>query len=136
MRAGTDTTEDGRVVVLSSGGQSGSQSSVSSSTITNCILLFMLFLVFLCMVALAVALCRVGRIEKSLDMMTLMQAKDGSGGRSMAPSMVGGGAYSYIAPPPLYSYSVPPSFHSQLAPTYSQPIQLPIAPPRSYITTQ
>jgi hypothetical protein len=44
----------------------------TTNTNTN-ILLLMLFLVFLCMVALAVALCRVGRIERSVD--TLVQTQ-------------------------------------------------------------
>lgn len=125
VRASGATSEDegGERLVVVSGAGSSSSNSVSSSTITNCILLFMLFLVFLCMVALAVALCRVGRIEKSLDMMTLMQASNPSG-KGSAPSTVSlAGGYS-VAPPANYYYPPPPLM---------QPIQLPIPPPRSYM---
>ena len=36
------------------------------------ILLFMLLLLFLCMIALAVALCRMERVERTLDTMTVL----------------------------------------------------------------
>ena len=42
-----------------------------ANTQTN-ILLFMLLLLFLCMIALAVALCRMERVERSLDTMTVL----------------------------------------------------------------
>lgn len=78
----------------------------STSTQTG-VLLLMLLLVFLCMIALVVTLCRVGRIERSLDMMTLMQrapmvpAQSYISPMSYAPSY----APSYYPPPP---YAAPP----------------------------
>lgn len=69
----------------------------STSTQTG-VLLLMLLLVFLCMIALVVTLCRVGRIERSLDMMTLMQRAN---------------AQSYIAP-----VSYVPSYAPPYAPPY------------------
>ena len=54
------------------------------------ILLFMLLLLFLCMIALAVALCRMERVERSLDTMTVLMH------RAPAPvpaPLRGGGAY-------------------------------------------
>jgi hypothetical protein len=76
---------------------------------TTMILLFVLILIFVCMVALAVALCRMGRIERSLDMMTLIKHMSpvATVPTTAPPSMISGGDY--------YRPGVP--------------IQLPIPPP-------
>jgi hypothetical protein len=73
------------------------------------ILLFVLILIFVCMVAMAVALCRMGRIERSLDMMTLIKHMNpvSTVPTTAPPSMMSGGDY--------YRPGVP--------------IQLPIPPP-------
>lgn len=71
------------------------------------VLLLMLLLVFLCMIALVVTLCRVGRIERSLDMMTLMQRTSAAPSympaMSYVPSIVPSAMpYPYSPPPPSY----------------------------------
>jgi hypothetical protein len=58
-----------------------------ANTQTN-ILLFMLLLLFLCMIALAVALCRMERVERSLDTMTVLMHNRPA---PMAVPMTGGG---------------------------------------------
>jgi hypothetical protein len=68
--------------------------AVGSDRDNSNILLLMLFLVFLCMVALAVALCRVGRIERSVD--TLVQHQSWGSGGMMAPQ------YGQMSPPWMY----------------------------------
>lgn len=80
-------------------------SSVSTQT---GVLLLMLLLVFLCMIALVVTLCRVGRIERSLDMMTLMQRSSGAMS-TVGPSMAPMSYVPYYAPPPPPPYSQPGS---------------------------
>lgn len=54
------------------------------------ILLFMLLLLFLCMIALAVALCRMERVERTLDTMTVLMHR----APQVAPAPVlSGGTY-------------------------------------------
>ena len=101
--------------------------TVSISTITNCILGFMLFIAFSSMVVLVVALCRMDRIEKSIDTLAVSRAVPPPAPPATiitAPSYVplSAGAVRHYAPPPLPPY--PPT-------AYDAPIQLPIAPPSS-----
>ena len=96
----------------------------------------MLLLVFLCMVALAVALCRVDRIERSLDMMVQL--------RTSAPAPAPAPYPTFVSP--VVSASPAPSTfagggggggggggwdYGGGAP----PIQLPIAPPLSSLVS-
>ena len=83
------------------------QEPLSTNTM---ILLFVLILIFVCMVAMAVALCRMGRIERSLDMMTLI--------KHMSPPVA---TIPTTAPPSMLSGG---DFYRP-----GVPIQLPIPPP-------
>lgn len=64
------------------------------------ILLFMLLLLFLCMIALAVALCRMERVERTLDTMTVLMHRPAP--QPVMPVMRGG---HYASPDTYYTRS-------------------------------
>lgn len=76
------------------------------------ILLFMLLLLFLCMIALAVALCRMERVERTLDTMTVLMHRPTTTPIQVpvvqGPMMRGGNS-PYLSPP----FSPPDAYYTR-----------------------